>query len=575
MAENNQHPVTPSRPEMREVATTLDGRDITRGYVDGLPLLPPQDTVLQARGYYDYAIYDEVLRDDQVKGTFENRRRAVVSKEWEVIPGGDKRIDKAAAAFIEETLDHIRFDDVTDKMLYGVFYGYAVGECLWARDGRHVVLDMLKVRDRRRFGFRPTGDLVLKTSSNPDGEELKPRKFWHFATGATHDDEPYGLGLAHWLYWPVLFKRNGIKFWLIFLEKFGMPTGVGKFPSNASPAERTKLLAAVRAIQADSGVIIPEGMALELLEAARSGTADYTALHDRMNAAISKVVLGHSAGADSTPGRLGGEDTANEVRDDLIKADSDLVCHSANASWVRWLVDWNFPGAAYPMVWRRIEDEPDLLATAQRDEKVASLGFKPTLEYIRETYGDGWEEAAPATSPESGDQSATGDAPARESAQGSAQKFDAALINAYSMGVERFARMGMEIPQNHIYETFGLPKPSPGDARLVPLRSATPGEPQQDAGDPSFADAIDSPPDYPQVAAATLGRAAEAHMRDWLDVLRAILDTAGSLQEAQAQIEAAYADLDPGPMTAVLGEALAAADLAGRFEAQQGDGDGA
>lgn len=504
----------PGAVPLGEVATTLDGRDITRGYVDGLPLLPPQDTVLQARGYYDYAIYDEVLRDDQVKGTFESRRRAVVSKEWEVLAGGEKRLDKAAAAFIEETLDHIRFDDITEKMLYGVFYGYAVGECLWKREGARVMLDVLKVRDRRRFGFRPTGQLVLKTSRNPDGEELRPRKFWHFATGATHDDEPYGLGLAHWLYWPVLFKRNGIKFWLIFLEKFGMPTGVGKFPTNASPAERTKLLAAVRAIQADSGVIIPEGMALELLEAARSGTADYTALHDRMNAAISKVVLGHSAGADSTPGRLGGEDMANDVRDDLIKADSDLVCHSANASWVRWLVDWNFPGAAYPKIWRRVEDEPDLLATAQRDEKVAGLGFKPTLKYITETYGEGWKEKAPE------------------------------------------------------------PPPVP-DAAAAGQPDTSPAAGQGDDGSaPSFADPADSPPDYPEAAAATLGRAAEKHMRDWLDVLRAILETAGSLQEAQQQIEAAYADLDPGPMTAVLGEALAAAELAGRFDAQDA-GDGA
>ena len=34
-------PARAGRPEFREVATTLDGRDITRGFVDALPLLPP------------------------------------------------------------------------------------------------------------------------------------------------------------------------------------------------------------------------------------------------------------------------------------------------------------------------------------------------------------------------------------------------------------------------------------------------------------------------------------------------------------------------------------------------------
>ena len=60
----------------------------------------------------------------------------------------------------------------------------------------------------------------------PDGTlDLMPdRKFWTISTGAEHSDEPYGVGLARSLYWPVWFKRNNVQFWLIFLEKFGMPT---------------------------------------------------------------------------------------------------------------------------------------------------------------------------------------------------------------------------------------------------------------------------------------------------------------------------------------------------------------
>lgn len=383
-----------ARPELGEVATTRNGRDITRGYVDNLPILPPGDSVLAARGGSDYLIYDEVLRDDQVAAVLQQRRLAVVSREWEVLPGGKRDIDKKAAAFIEETLRHIRFDAVTDKMLFGLFYGFAVAECLWKRDGNRVMLDAIKVRDRRRFGYTPDGELVLRTTSNPNGEALPPNKFWQFSVGASHDDEPYGLGLAHWLYWPVLFKRNGIKFWMIFLEKFGMPTGVGKFPGNATQSERDKLLSAVHAIQADSGIIIPDGMSLELLEAARSGTADYTTLHDRMNAAISKVVVGQTMTTDSGSSRSQAE-VHMDVRQDLVKADADLVCESANRSWVAWLTQWNFPGAKPPKIWRRLEDEPDLKPQAERDKIINDMGFKPKLEYIQATYGDGWEAKQP------------------------------------------------------------------------------------------------------------------------------------------------------------------------------------
>ncbi|EAM8775588.1 DUF935 family protein, partial [Salmonella enterica] len=96
------------------------------------------------------------------------------------------------------------------------------------------------------------------------GEPCEGPYFWSFSTGADHDDEPYGLGLAHWLYWPTFFKRNDIKFWLIFLDKFGMPTVAGKHPEGATPEQKRNLLALTRAISTDSGVIMPEGMSVEL-----------------------------------------------------------------------------------------------------------------------------------------------------------------------------------------------------------------------------------------------------------------------------------------------------------------------
>ncbi|WP_275100137.1 DUF935 domain-containing protein [Sedimenticola hydrogenitrophicus] len=386
------------RPELREIATTLDGRDITRGYVDPLALAQPQDSVLMTRAAGDYNAYRELLRDDQVAATFHQRRLAVISREWEVRPGGERRQDKAAAEFLREQLDHIRWDAVTDKMLYGVFYGHAVAECLWARDGRQVVLDAVRVRDRKRFGFDGRGDLKLLTMAKPDGEVLPERKFWFFQTGADHDDDPYGMGLAHWLYWPVFFKRNGIKFWLIFLEKFGQPTSVGRYETNATPTERAKLLQALRAITTDSGISIPQGMEIELLEAARSGTGDYTALYDHMDRAIAKVVLGQVASTEGTPGKLGNEELQQDVRLDLVKADADLVCDSFNRSVATWLTQWNYPNAATPRVWRKTEDSEDLNKVAEREKHVFDMGYKPTLRHVQDTYGGEWETIQPPPS---------------------------------------------------------------------------------------------------------------------------------------------------------------------------------
>ena len=89
------------------------------------------------------------------------------------------------------------WDDATQGMHFGVFYGFAVSECLYARDGSTVGLDAIRVRDRARFAYDAKMQLRLLTAKDSwKGELLPDQKFWQFCTGADHDDDPYGMGLA-------------------------------------------------------------------------------------------------------------------------------------------------------------------------------------------------------------------------------------------------------------------------------------------------------------------------------------------------------------------------------------------
>lgn len=396
---NTPAPGTLARPITTELAPPDDGVLVaSASFLASIKGNP--DSVLAARGV-SLDVYDELLRDDQVRSTLQQRRTAVVETEWTVEPGGEAAIDTEAADFIREQLQRVKIDDKTDKMLYGVFYGWAVAECIWGLEGARVTLADLKVRERDRFGFTHKGELMLLKAGAPQGVPMPPRKFWTFTAGASHDDNPYGLGLAHSCYWPVFFKRNGIKFWAIFLEKFGMPTAVAKLPPGTydQAAERSKALLALRQIQTDAGVVIPDTMVIELLEAARSGTADYDALCARMDAAISKVVLSQTMTTDDGSSLSQAKVHAG-VASAVIKSDADLICASLTDGPVRWLTEWNFPGAVTPRVWRNTSPPEDLNARAERDGKVSALGYEPTEEYIEETYGPGWrKKEAPAMPP--------------------------------------------------------------------------------------------------------------------------------------------------------------------------------
>lgn len=385
-----------SKVELQQIAASRDGRDITRGWLSPLMLAPVEDRILQERGGGDYQLYEDILRDDHVRAGVNQRAHGIIARPWEVQPGGKRAVDRAAADFLRETLEDLEWDRVTLQMLAGVFYGFSVGETLWARDGRYVRLADIKVRNRRRFGFDGEDRLRLRTLAQPmPGELLPDRKFWVANFGADHADAPYGLGLAHYLYWPVWLKRNAFRFWAIYLEKFGTPTTVGKYPSGTEQADQDKLLQAAQAVQRDAAVTIPEGMILELLEASRAGTADHAGFVAAMNEAILMICLGQTATTKGTAGALGGDGERERVKDAILKADADLLCAGFNRTIATWLTDWNFPGAEPPQVWRVFDDE-DLDQRVAREKTIVDMGVaKPTLRHIQDTYGGEWEEAAP------------------------------------------------------------------------------------------------------------------------------------------------------------------------------------
>lgn len=488
-----------------EVASTEDGRDITRGYVDTLPLLPPEDALLMGRLGGDLEGYRALFSDPDVKLAWDQRSLGLLAREWFVEPGANDRRSKKAADLVKATLEHIGWDDTTRKMQTGVFYGRAFAECLWARDGAGIALDTIKVKKAKRFAFKPDGSAVLLTTRDPLGEPLPPRKFWRFACGALDDDEPYGLGLAHWLYWPCWFRRNGEKFWAVYLEKFGMPTAVGKHPPGADQRDRSKLLEAVRAVHRDSGITLSDNMMIELLEATRASGADYDKFIGRWTATIFRLIIGQDFSITGSGGQYKG-DNLMDVQRSIIKADSDLI----NVSFARqvgaWLTDWNYPGATPPRVWRRVEDAPDLNALAETHAKLFVCGFRPTLAQVAETYGGEWEPVVAGANP----------------------------------------------PDDN-------PRPLPptvgGDA--VELAE---GEPA--------ADVVDQ-------YAERLGREAEPLIvQGLLAPVRAALDQALdeglSLAEFQARLPGVFDQMEAGPLSALLGAAFQAAELAGRYELNEG-----
>jgi len=335
--------------------------------------------------------FQTTMQDEQVKTTLQQRRAAVVQAEWEVAAGGTSALDQKAADSLKEQLSNVGLDAATRKMHFGLFYGYSIAECMWAPDGNEIVLEEIKVRKAKRFRFGNDKSLRLLSKDSPEGILMPDQKFWTFTVEADNDDDPYGLGLAHWCYWPVWFKRNGMKFWAISLNKFGSPTPVGKVPPGTEEKAKTEFLRILRSISTDSAVVLPEGMDAELMETIRRVGGDYNEFCKYLDKMVSKIVLGQSATTETAAWR-GTADVQKEAGDNIIKEDADLLCESFNQGPAKWLTDWNYPGAAYPKLYKKTQPDNDLNVQVERDTKIYNMGFEPTEDYINQTYGGQWKK---------------------------------------------------------------------------------------------------------------------------------------------------------------------------------------
>ncbi len=375
-------------------------------------LLNP-DEVLQGRGKGEYKAYDDLLKDGHCFSVLQKRYLAVIAREWSVQPASDDKLDKKAADMVKYHLESLSaraddddltatgFDRTCYNLLDAILKGFKPAEILWGVDGKEFYPNQIKTRNQQRFNFaiNEAGKWELRMLTLEDmidGEavsKLYPKKFFTHICGAT-DDNPYGVGLGRTLWWNVFFKKQGIKFWLNFVEKFAFPTAVGKYKRGASKEQKSTLLEALEAIATDAGVAIPDDLEITLLEASRSGSiSSYESLCKYMDGEISKTVLGETLSTEmGSTGSYAAAQTHNEVRKELTKADSDLLSDTLNRTLIKWDVQLNLPEAKPPRLWRNFEEAEDLNGRSDRDKTLFDMGFKLKAESVTEIYGDFYEE---------------------------------------------------------------------------------------------------------------------------------------------------------------------------------------
>jgi SPP1 gp7 family putative phage head morphogenesis protein len=269
---------------------------------DRFALLPwnPDDLVATQR----MAVYENMmLKDDQVKACLFLKKHAVLSSGWNINIGEDTDAGEMQKRFIEYCFgDGMRGNFM--RVLMGIQsaygYGFSVSEKNFKTfEGGPFAgkLGLASIKTRPPDSF--DGGLLTDVHGNLEtiqqqGQtrviEIPIEKAIVYSYNSEFDN-PYGNSDLRAAYRFYFAKDMIIKFWNIFLERFGMPLVVGTYEKGTSAPQRTKFKKVIKNLQAKTGITIPKTMEMKFLEATRKGEAGYQDAIQEYNKSIARSVL--------------------------------------------------------------------------------------------------------------------------------------------------------------------------------------------------------------------------------------------------------------------------------------------
>jgi phage gp29-like protein len=306
-----------------------------------------------------------------------------LSLEWEIKNGTDKTELTEKLETLLKKLDIYRLiNDILDCTLFG----FQPIEIIWGKVDNLILPIELKSKPPEWFCFDDENQLKFRTKEHYYGEELPPKKFLCPQSNPSYEN-PYGERTLSRVFWPATFKKGGMKFWVIFTEKYGIPHLVGKHPRGASKEETDNLADLLEDMVQDAVAVIPDDSSVEIQEANKSSSAEvFEKLIDKMNAEISKAILGQTLTTEiGANGSYAASNTHFAVRQDIIDSDKKLVEKTIN-QLIQWICDINFANQDVPVFEMYQEEDVDL-TLAQRDKIISECGVKFTKEYFIKTFG--------------------------------------------------------------------------------------------------------------------------------------------------------------------------------------------
>lgn len=358
--------------------------------------LPNPDLVLQRQGR-DNSLYLNLLTDSHLCAALESRESATLSHTWQL---NKKDTPTKFAKIIEywffnylnekTSIADLDFHELSDNMLDVIYWGYQPIELTW---------DLVRgfwlprVLPKPPYWFRwyikdGVPELRFMSTNNPtDGDP--PRDIFTLICPRIKPsfDNPYGRGIASRCFWPIVFKKAGMEFWLNYLERFGTPWVKGTLKTGDAET-LTNFATDLKALVQDAVIALTEDKDVSLLETSQGKDASqgFQMMLDYMDSQMSKTILGHTLSTDQgSNGSYAATRSAMTVRDDIGVSDTVTMMSTYNQI-IQLIARKNgYSNIQLPSISPYKKEGVDI-ERAQRDESLTRSGVRFSKFYYMREY---------------------------------------------------------------------------------------------------------------------------------------------------------------------------------------------
>jgi len=254
-------------------------------------------------GQLGYETYDEMLKDSMVQTVFTLKKLAIMAATYHIEPATKTDSSKRNAEFVAKSFDHMEGSalDIVGQATDAFSKGWSVQEMVYSNSGGQLLLEAVRPKDPSLFGlkvdqFGKLEGLTLRVPGQAD-IDLPKNKFVVFMhrrsyaqlKGRSDLDACY----KHWL-----AKQALLSAWKLHLEKFAMPTVLGKYQRGLPPDEQTAILSALQDIQNNTAVVYPSEIDVSLLGGHKEPSTGFQEAIEFHNREIARAVLGQTLTTD-------------------------------------------------------------------------------------------------------------------------------------------------------------------------------------------------------------------------------------------------------------------------------------